>query len=1050
MIAANSTKRKRRETPPHNQGLPAGMHLNRAQLKADPAWGWALTEVEHVQDITNTHRKQTCRLLLPSPSTLCPTKSFLLQLTKPAALTADEEDVIIISDDDEPASACTKKNCAKANPYCLNYLGQEKWQHESDSMKSFLAKLKLGSNLQDSKRIQGTPVGLVNLGATCYANSSLQVWFRDASFRNGVYQCASDSPESPIFQLQVVFAGLEVGPSNSFNPIKLDTQQDAQEFSKLFITLLDKEFQKQSIDRVKTLVKDRFQGTQVYGTRCNSCATPSERGTEFFEIEVNFMNNAKLEDCIDKSLEPEILSGDNQYFCSVCQTKRDATRYSKYRSLPPALHFSLQRFVYDYDTMSRKKLKDIINFPKTLDMGKFIADSAPNQNVYELKAVLLHKGSSAYQGHYQAQVFDEAKSSWFLFNDEVVSPINDLVGKRKPPKSKHLAANQKQRAKKKRRVEDSDEEVEDLTPEPAIEQYVSSKEAYMLVYARHEPQSQDLMPVDIPQAALAIIEQDADEFQRREKHHELKLSEAKTAFLKTRMHVLEIVREWVADAEDGVVVSRQGLERWIKEEALSVTLRGLKEGVTRESSPGKGKEKEAPEPTVINIEEDILCREHRLLNPHLANDMKVINKRAFQKILQFTECTFTPELTIDDVCPACVEASFKERRYEHDHPIVVEEFYENGLSTDEAEDGFWISKPWLRDWQAKKPKMHIFGEDDPSPNSEAYRNHVYCQHDMLTPNALHRRKVTAEGFDILEQVFPSLVTLDSSQEPCPICAVEQHLSKEQRLDLRKKAEVEKNRFQFMLEKSAETLEDVPLALVPASFMAKWKKWAQGRGEAPQPEPFSNEHFLCEHNQLIIDPNESSDMSGTAWVIRREDFIALATEYYLGSGPLIPLTRLVLDGGIMHYLHDLDVCSQCRLARKTTWEVNEITIRTEGSAAPSANGASFRPVTGKRQSQRLQRMKECKMSATKETTVKDIKMMVQSELKIPTIRQTIFLRGRELDDSSECIGPELYLNEVLELREEREVLELSDDEEPSSPSKRVEGAAFGGTLLAPSL
>ena len=38
-----------------------------------------------------------------------------------------EDDVIVISDDDAPP--CTKKLC-RANPNCLNYLGQEKWEEE--------------------------------------------------------------------------------------------------------------------------------------------------------------------------------------------------------------------------------------------------------------------------------------------------------------------------------------------------------------------------------------------------------------------------------------------------------------------------------------------------------------------------------------------------------------------------------------------------------------------------------------------------------------------------------------------------------------------------------------------------------------------------------------------------------------------------------------------------------------------------------------------------------------------------------------------------------
>lgn len=81
----------------------------------------------------------------------------------------------------------------------------------------------------------------------------------------------------------------------------------------------------------------------------------------------------------------------------------------------------------------------------------------------------------------------------------------------------------------------------------------------------------------------------------------------------------------------------------------------------------------------------------------------------------------------------------------------------------------------------------------------------------------------------------------------------------------------------MLDKNAEILEDVPLALVPSSFMVKWKKFVTGRGQYPQPELFDNRQFLCQHDQLSIDANSSSDLLGTATVIRQEDYNVLVNE-----------------------------------------------------------------------------------------------------------------------------------------------------------------------------
>jgi uncharacterized UBP type Zn finger protein len=45
-----------------------------------------------------------------------------------------------------------------------------------------------------------------------------------------------------------------------------------------------------------------------------------------------------------------------------------------------------------------------------LDMGRWVGEEgrteSTSKELYELRGVLLHKGASAYHGHYEAQVFD--------------------------------------------------------------------------------------------------------------------------------------------------------------------------------------------------------------------------------------------------------------------------------------------------------------------------------------------------------------------------------------------------------------------------------------------------------------------------------------------------------------------------------------------------------------------------------------------------------------------------------------------------------------------
>lgn len=56
--------------------------------------------------------------------------------------------------------------------------------------------------------------------------------------------------------------------------------------------------------------------------------------------------------------------------------------------------------------MQKKKLNTYIQFSQTLDMGQYLNlpvqpdESLKDRHMYNLCAVLIHKGSSAYSGHY--------------------------------------------------------------------------------------------------------------------------------------------------------------------------------------------------------------------------------------------------------------------------------------------------------------------------------------------------------------------------------------------------------------------------------------------------------------------------------------------------------------------------------------------------------------------------------------------------------------------------------------------------------------------------
>ncbi|KAG6376492.1 hypothetical protein JVT61DRAFT_2485 [Boletus reticuloceps] len=1147
-------KRKRRPSPP-SKGLAAGEQLKRAKLASgeSSAWGWVDTEVSDASQIALEHRLMTCGLSRRNVNPFCgnrhaskPVKSSPLSADGIQTTVANgelESDVIVVSDDEPPP--CNKKAC-KNNPNCLNYLGQQQWEDEATARRLFIKTSDLGWNPILGSRDPDLPVGLKNLGATCYANAFLQVWFRDLAFRRGVYQCQpshdteNDFEDSPVFQLQVIFAALQESTQNVYNPakfaesLKLSTseQQDAQEFSKLFMSHLDNEFQKQLNPSLRTLISDQFQGELVYGTLCHNCRFRSERTSDFLELEINIENNARLEDRIAALLQNEKLTGANKYSCSNCARLQDATRYTELRSLPPVLHFSLLRFVYDFDSMERRKSKHNLLFPMVLDMSKFVkADQSGSgvqgrrgaTNIYELRGVLLHKGASAYHGHYEAQVLDTASKTWFQFDDEVVTKIDFLGEKRYTGKevvdvlndsgtTKKSAGQPRARSAKKRRIDDSDDEVVELpfpteakgtlpsnskAPEGDV---FSSRDAYMLIYARKEEEqlaghastpnlaentldstssstftngasrpcieaqnTSDptfLVPPQRAQDVVKSLNAGHDEacelYAQREK-------EVKEQFAELREWMRSVYTHWhVASVEeDAVVVSRQALENWVNKPFVKP-----EEHKSRSQSVSGDAEIEvSPTP-------DVLCS-HGGLHPHKASHMKRMSRKACER-LKLRE-DIGPVRCPQEVCEICVEESFTERFYQIEHPRLVAQFDEI-CDVQQAEPGYWISKAWLKGWRVQKPRMHVPLHGDPSPDSTEFRGHVRCEHDQLSLVSTARRSISSQACEILKNLFPDWVPLSTNQEPCAICEQYIYTSKEDKRELRKKAEDEKARLRHMHDNAlignTLLLENVPCAVLPADFVRIWRKWLSRPAEIPRPERVDTSPLFCQHDQLVFDPNAPNDWDSDVALIQMTEWLILQELY--SCGPAVAVEKRFIEDseGVLDtkFVHDTPVCHECRLRRRRDYNLTDITVRFL-SSKPVAGGeqdeglqrgsqhakqeSGPRMTGGTRQSKRIRqgrdRREDTRLRISKSTTVKDIKVQLHELLKIPTICQRLFYKGQELQDNAttvESLG--VLMNDTLDLREEVENEEnFSNSPNGRASKRRKEEKGFGGTLLAAS-
>ena len=588
----------------------------------------------------------------------------------------------------------------------MNCIGERKWFAEinDDSW----------HDIEDpnNERRQGQDfVGLKNLGNTCYVNTFLQLWFHSPSIRQAVYKFRESNmgesvdeewkPNSIGGHLQAIFSLLElserafISPQDFIDHLGLDAalQQDAQEFSKLFLSLLEDCLSQQSDPNVRNIIQDQLCGDYAYVTTCSGCHNSSQTHSKFYELDLHIQGHKTLEDSITDFLHEEKLEGDNQYMCSTCCRKQNAKRAIQLKRLPPILNLQLLRFVFDKKTGHKKKLNGFIQFPETLDMSKFMTsngnhtcndNSTQNGCLYKLKAVLIHRGPSAYSGHYIAHILDESSGVWYKFNDEETTKMKGS--------NLHLGTEedlQETTAKQKGRVPKG---------------YHSSRNAYMLVYTKQMPMEEKDKAIDLkipdksylPNYMLDYVKKDNEKFEM----WVAELLMMRDQNIETGKEKQEEIRQTFTCLVVGPEDQETHNYQWISLPWLSHWL----------EDPGKAR-------PIDN--EPALCQ-HGKLHPDRAGKMKCVQFDAVNSL--YEKYQGGPRLPGDKAtCLICVQSRCKVIRTKR--KMVEDEKLFNTMKKIEdpmmMDSAYWVGKSSMRSWKRLVlEQLEDFREDRDSMEHE--------------------------------------------------------------------------------------------------------------------------------------------------------------------------------------------------------------------------------------------------------------------------------------------------------------------------------------------
>ncbi|CAA2962225.1 ubiquitin carboxyl-terminal hydrolase 17-like [Olea europaea subsp. europaea] len=252
--------------------------------------------------------------------------------------------------------------------------------------------------------------------------------------------------ESPLSPIGVLSQIQKIGSNLSHG-----REEDAHEFLRCVVETMQSICLEEAgiagqLDEESTLVALTFGGYLRSKIKCMKCSGRSERCDRMMDLTVEIGGHIDtLEEALVQFTTSETLTGDNKYKCCRCKSYQKAKKKLTVLEAPNILTIVLKRF----RSGNLGKLDKLVQFPEVLNLAPFMSGTNDKCPIYSLYGLVVHLDimNAAYSGHYISYVKD-FQGDWFRVDDSRVIPV-DL-------------------------------------------ETVLSEQAYILLYARHNPRGPSL------------------------------------------------------------------------------------------------------------------------------------------------------------------------------------------------------------------------------------------------------------------------------------------------------------------------------------------------------------------------------------------------------------------------------------------------------------------------------------------------------------------------------------------------------------------------------